>query len=285
MKCAWNELLSILPPRLREEADKLGKLSAQNLRLRINAPPELICPGKTHWLSGTVTREDLNFCINTASRYSPWAAATISKGYITARGGHRIGICGEAVIKNGELTGLREISSVCIRIARELPGISGDLAMQPGSTLILGAPGWGKTTLLRDLIRKKSAAGAHICVLDEREELYPAGFLRENRTDVLSGCPKPLGVDMLLRTMEPEIIALDEITAPEDCTVLRQAAWCGVGLLATAHASSLQDFLHREVYAPLVKMNLFENIVILRSDKSWYLERSKGWTTNGSARY
>lgn len=285
MRCAWNELLSILPARLRAEVDNLGKTSAQNLRLRINAPPELNCGAVTHWLIGTVTREDLNFCINAASRYSPWAATTIQKGYITAPGGHRIGICGEAVIKNGEISGLRELSSLCIRIARDYPGVSGDLAKQPGSTLILGAPGWGKTTLLRDLIRQKCAEGTHICVLDEREELYPAGLPRESRTDVLSGCPKPQGVDMLLRVMEPEVIAMDEITAREDCDALRQAAWCGVSLLATAHASSLEDFLHREVYAPLVKLNVFENIVILRKDRSWYLERSRGWTTNGSARY
>ena len=90
---------------------------------------------------------------------------------------------------------------------------------------------------------------------------------------------------MLLRTMEPDVIAMDEITAAEDCRALEQAAWCGVTLFATAHASSLSDFLHREIYAPLVKQNLFENIVILRSDRSWYLERSKGWTTNGLARH
>lgn len=285
MTCAWNELLSILPPRLREDVDRLGKSSAQNLRLRLDTPPELICAGKTHWLKGSVTREDLNFCINTASRYSPWAASSISKGYITAQGGHRIGICGEAVMKNGEFSGIREITSLCIRIARDFPGISGDLATEPGSTLILGAPGWGKTTLLRDLIRRKSQAGAHICVLDEREELFPTGISRGALTEVLRGCPKPQGVDMLLRVMEPEIIAMDEITAEEDCAALGQAAWCGVTLLATAHASSLADFLHREVYAPLVKQNLFDNIVILRKDKSWYLERSKGWTTSGSARY
>lgn len=285
MKCAWNELLSILPPRLRTEVDNLGKETAQNVRLRINSPPELNCAGGTHWLNGSVTRDDLNFCINTASRYSPWAAATMTKGYITAKGGHRIGICGEAVIKNGELSGIRDLSSVCIRVARDFPGISGDLAKQSGSILILGAPGWGKTTLLRDLIRQKSAGGAHICVLDEREELYPEGLPRDNRMDVLSGCPKPQGVDMLLRCMEPEIIAMDEITAREDCEALKRAAWCGVRLMATAHASSLEDFLHRDIYSPLVKQNLFDNIVILRKDKSWYLERSKGWTTNGLGRY
>lgn len=188
-------------------------------------------------------------------------------------------------MKNGEMTGIREVTSLCIRIARDFPGIAKDLSQLDGSVLILGAPGWGKTTLLRDLIRQKSNQEACISVLDEREELFPEGFDQGKRTEVLYGCPKPQGVDMLLRTMGPEIIAMDEITAEEDCRALQKAAWCGVTLFATAHASSLEDFLHRDVYAPLVKQNLFDHIVILRKDKTWHLERSKGWTSNGSARY
>lgn len=284
MNCAWNEFLAILPLRYRAEVDRLGALTAQNLRLRCGSPPELNCADKTHWLSGTVTQADLDFVVNTASHYSPWAATTVSNGYITSKGGHRIGLCGEAVIKDGVFSGLRTVSSLCIRIARDFSGISKDLAQLSGSTLILGAPGWGKTTLLRDLIRQKSERGTHISVLDEREELFPTGIFPGNRTEVLRGCPKSQGVDMLLRTMEPQTIAMDEITAEEDCKALVQAAWCGVELLATAHAASLEDYLHREVYAPLVKAHLFENIVILRSDKSWHLERSKGWTTSGSVR-
>ena len=285
MNCAWKELLSILPPRWRREVDSLGSETAQNIRLRVHAPPELCCGDRNHWLSDTVSRDDVNFVINTASRYSPWAAASIGKGYLTAPGGHRIGICGEAVIKNGELTTIREISSLCIRVARDISGVSGDLESRSGSILILGAPGWGKTTLLRDLIRQKGKQGMHVCVVDEREELFPSGIPRENTLDVLLGCKKSDGIQMALRTMEPQVIAMDEITALEDCEALRQGAWCGVTLLATAHAASLSDYLHREVYAPLVRQNLFENIVVLHSDKSWSLERSKGWTTNGSARY
>ncbi len=285
MTCAWNDFLSILPPRLRPEVDRLGKNTGQNLRLRLHAPPELCCGKKTFWLNEQITRDDLNFCINTASRYSPWAATTITKGYLTAKGGHRIGICGEAVMKNGEMTGIREVTSLCIRIARDFPGIAKELSHLEGSVLILGAPGWGKTTLLRDLIRQKGNQGASISVLDEREELFPEGLSIGNRVEVMRGCPKPQGVDMLLRTMEPEIIAMDEITAKEDCLALQKAAWCGVSLYATAHASSLEDFLHREIYAPLLKQNLFEHIVILRKEKTWRLERSKGWTSNGSARY
>ena len=92
-------------------------------------------------------------------------------------------------------------------------------------------------------------------------------------------------MDILLRTMGPEIIAMDEITATEDCSALQTAAWCGVNLLATAHAASLRDFLHRPVYEPLVRKNLFDTLVILHPDKSWHLERSGTWTANGSVRY
>lgn len=285
MNCQWKDLLAILPLRWREAVDKLGREDGQNLRFRLGKPPEICCREGSRWLEGTVTRDDLNFMINTASRYSPWAATTIAKGYLTAKGGHRIGICGEAVMKNGELWSIREVSSLCIRIARDFPCVSEELYKLPGSILILGAPGWGKTTLLRDLIRQKSDAGDHVCVVDEREELFPEGSDCGSRTEVLRGCPKAHGIEMLLRTMEPQVIAMDEITAEQDCRALTQAAWCGVHLLATAHASGLNDFLHREVYAPLVKQNLFDNIVILHTDKSWHLERSKGWTTNGSVRY
>lgn len=285
MNCGWKELLSILPHRWRSEMDRLGCETAQNIRLRVHAPPELCCRDKTHWLAETVSREDLNFVINTASRYSPWASSSVSKGYITAPGGHRIGICGEAVIRNGVLSSIREITSLCIRVARDIPGVSGSLESLTGSILILGAPGWGKTTLLRDLVRQKAKQGIHICVVDEREELFPVGMPRENTVDVLLGCEKSQGIEMALRTMEPQIIAMDEITAEGDCDALMRGTWCGVDLIATAHASSLSDFLHREIYSPLVKQNIFSHIIVLRKDKSWFVERSKGWITNGSVRY
>ena len=285
MICAWNELLFVLPQRLRDKVDKLGREDATELRLRVNGPPELVLHNKRIHLEERVTREDLNYCINTASRYSPWAASTMTRGYLTAPGGHRIGICGEGVMASGELTNIRNISSLCIRIARDFPGISKDLSSLKGSLLILGAPGWGKTTLLRDLIRQKSEMGCHVAVIDEREELFPGNLDRGTGTDVLTGCPKAKAVDMLLRTMGPEIIAMDEITAAEDCEALQTAAWCGVSLLATAHAASLQDFLHRPVYEPLVRKNLFDTLVILHPDKTWHLERSGAWTANGSVRY
>ena len=285
MICAWNELLNILPLRMRQEIDKAGREDAQQIYLRSGGAPELVFQKDAVFLDFLVTVDDLNFVINSASRYSPWAAATISRGYLTAPGGHRIGICGEAVMKEHILSGIRNISSLCIRIARDFPGISRNLVSEKGSILILGAPGWGKTTLLRDLIRKKSEAGFYISVMDERQELFPEGYNRGPRTEVLSQCRKNQGIEMLLRTMCPQILATDEITAAEECEALRHAAWCGVTLLATAHASSLADYLHREIYSPLVKQNLFDTIVVLHQDKSWHLERSSGWHTSGSVRY
>ena len=188
-------------------------------------------------------------------------------------------------MKGESLEGIRQVSALCIRVARDFPGLAESLAALQGSFLILGAPGWGKTTLLRDLIRQKSNAGEHVSVVDERGELFPAHVDRGARTEVLTGCPKPKGIEMLLRTMGPSIIGVDEITAREDCDALRQAAWCGVSLLATAHAASLKDYLHREIYSALVQQNLFDYLVILHPDRHWHLERSGTWTSNGSVRY
>jgi stage III sporulation protein AA len=236
--------------------------------------PELVLPEGSVWLSRKVTREDLDFCVNAASRYSPWAAATVSQGYITAAGGHRIGLCGEAVVHNGEVKGLRKVRDLCIRVARDFPGIAGGISGPGQSALILGAPGWGKTTLLRDLIRRRSDAGEHIAVVDERGELFPDdSFPRGRCTDVVSGCTKAQGIDSLMKTMGPDCIAVDEITSQSDCEAIQKAVGCGVSLLATAHGRSLSDLKSRPIYRPLLETPLVECVLVLRKDKSWRLER------------
>ena len=130
MKCAWQELLSVLPLSLRRDVDASGKESMQELRLRIGYSPELICCNKHIQLTMKVTQQDLQFVINTASKYSPWLSDTLSKGYVTAPGGHRIGVCGEVVTKEGRMTGIRRLSSVCIRVARDFPGMIRDQSCQ-----------------------------------------------------------------------------------------------------------------------------------------------------------
>lgn len=273
MKCGWNSLLCLLPGWMRSQVDKEGKDNLQELRLRLGEPPELVLGENSLWLERSVTAEDISFCINLASRYSPWAVETMTQGYLTALGGHRIGICGCAVYKNGSIGVTRDITSLCIRVARDYPGI-GENINATGSVLILGAPGWGKTTLLRDLARVR-ARKKPVAVVDERGELFPEGFLRGKRMDVLVGARKPDGIDRVLRTMGPDTIAVDEITAGEDCNALYHAAGCGVKLLATAHAGSLEEFYERPLYKPLADSKLFDYFLILQRDKSFKVERRR----------
>ena len=199
MRCAWQAYLNLLPIWMRTEVDKLGRNGLQELRLRIHTAPELIINGKSVWLERKVSKDDLKFCVNISSQYSPWAAATAAQGYITAPGGHRVGLCGEAIIINEKMNGISIPTSLCLRVARDFPGIADKAAKVTGSVLLLGAPGCGKTTLLRDLIRQISCnREGSVAVVDERGELFPylsdeMCFQPGTRTDVIRGCKKSPG--------------------------------------------------------------------------------------------
>lgn len=279
MRCAWQELINLLPVWMRAEVDRLGRNSMQELRLRIGYRPELVRSIGPAYIDQIVTKDDLLFCINTASRYSPWAAGTLGHGYITAQGGHRIGVCGSATVHNDQMTGISSVSSLCIRVARDFTGIAASLGRNYRSLLILGRPGCGKTTLLRDLIRNRSERKeGSVAVIDEKGELFPRindnpCFETGSCTDILSGCSKPQGIVAALRNMGPSVIAVDEITAEEDCKALLHAGWCGVDIYATAHASDKNDLFARPLYKSIVDSNLFTSVVILRPDKSWFVER------------
>lgn len=273
MRCAWQELVAILPPWLRSEMARYDSEAVQEIRLRLHAPPEIVVFGKSAWLKRIVTEEDIQFSVNTASRYSPWSAATTAKGYLTAKGGHRIGLCGEAVIQDGAMCGFRKVTSLNIRVARDIKGVASCIRCHD-SLLIIGAPGAGKTTLLRDLIRSISNDGSHVGVVDERGELFPMGVFEIGKcTDILTGCGKQEGIDAVLRTMGPSWIAVDEITEAGDCRALLHAGWCGVKLLATAHAGSIRDLQSRAVYRPILESKLFATVVVLKPDKTWTQER------------
>lgn len=262
MICAWKELLAILPQWLQSELSESDAETLREIRLRLSCPVEFVRNDTSQWIPRMVSTEDIDFCINAASKYSPWASASIHNGYITAEGGHRIGICGDAVVKDGNLSGFRNITSLCIRIAKDYPGIIDGHIIQNHSTLILGAPGCGKTTLLRDSLRRISEHHA-VCVIDERGELFPKGIQRGRRMDVISNCGKKQGIENALRTMGPEWIGVDEITSPEDCLSILNAHGCGVHLIATAHASGIEDFRTRSVYRPLTEIGVFHTFLVL----------------------
>ena len=272
MNCAWNELLDILPPGLREQVDVIGRTRLLELRLRCGQGPVMDCSDGRRLLSGTVIADTVQYVVNMACRYSPWTAASATEGFLTAKGGHRIGICGETVLQDGKVTGFGAMQSLNIRVARDFPGLAQSLETLQGNVLILGPPGSGKTTLLRDLIRQRSRY-ENLAVVDSRGELFPLGFSRGWGVDVLTGCDKSTGMTMLLRTMGPDTLAVDEITHPDDCKGLLQAGWCGVGLLATAHAGSLQELYRRPIYAPLIRGKLFDYAVVMHRDRTFRVER------------
>lgn len=279
MNCAWQAYINLLPHPMRQEVDNLGKDALQEIHMRIGQTPELVFQDHTRRLSKRVTQNDISFIINVASEYSPWASTTIADGFITAAGGHRIGVCGVCTVSNDKICGISHPTSLCLRVARDFTGIAAAARNLSGSILIIGPPGSGKTTLLRDLIRCKSDSGqGSVAVVDEREELFPlfkgqACFTPGERTDIISGCPKSDGIKAVLRSMNPVWIAVDEITSQNDCEALLHTGWCGVQLLATAHAGSMEDLTKRPIYKPLIENGLFTNVLILDRNKTWRTER------------
>jgi len=278
---AYEQAARALPVRLRREALSLSaeeRSRAEELRLRVGWPMavqlpegEIVSPGEA------VRREELDQLLEIASRASVHAVMDqVRRGYLTIEGGHRVGLCGTAVMEGGEIRSLRSLSSVDIRIARQVPGAAGPILdrLCPGGrladTLILSPPGLGKTTLLRDIVRKVSEGEGclplRVSLADERGEVAALFDGRPQlevgrRTDVVEGCPKAQGLMLLLRAMGPQVLAVDEITAPEDVAALRTAAGCGTVLLATAHGTGPEDLARRPLYRPLLEEGLFQRLV------------------------
>lgn len=284
MNASWASFLGVLPSWMRGDVNALGESSLRQLRLRLGEPPRLELADRVWRLDRQVTAGDLDYCVGAASNYSPWSVASVRQGFLTVPGGHRMGLCGETVLDNGRITGFRKINSICLRVARDIRGIAPPKSAEMGSVLILGAPGWGKTTLLREMCRVLSESAA-VAVVDSREELFPRGFETGAGLDVLSGCEKEIGMEMVLRTMAPDYIAVDEITAEADARALVRAGGCGVKLLATAHGSTLEDLNRRPCYRVLLEAGVFQTVLLLNAHRTYRTERMEPWNTNGSAQF
>lgn len=278
---AYRQAAQVLPRRLRQEALGLPQEEqerAEELRLRAGWPMTAVLPEGERPVGGPpVEPEELEQLVEIASRASVHAVLEqIRRGYLTVAGGHRIGLCGTAVMEGGGIHALRSLSSANLRIARQVPGAARPVlgALCPGgrleSTLILAPPGQGKTTLLRDIIRRVSEGEGclplRVAVADERGEVAALYGGRPQldvgrRTDVAEGCPKAQGLMLLLRAMNPQVLAVDEITAPEDAAALRTAAGCGVTLLATAHGAGREDLTRRPLYRGLLEEGMFRRLV------------------------
>lgn len=270
----WRKTLY---PRLTEEmADALrgqteGCLaSVEEIRVHAGYPLELVAAGKRIRLSLRVDAQQMERLLAALSGYALYRCEReLAQGYLPLDGGHRAGVCGRMVMEDG-VWRMSEITSVCIRICRHIPGAAAPVYDQllgesgcARRVLFMGVPGSGKTTVLRDsAIYLAEKQGLHVAAADEREELFAdrsAGCV-----DVLSGMGKADAVSLLLRSMAPQVIVTDEIGSREDAQAIEDIARCGVGLLASAHADGLEECLLRPVLRRLMDGRAFDRYILLR---------------------
>ncbi len=281
-----KELIRVFPRSIREtkSVQELDFEKIQEIRFRVGQDimiysdkGEMVLKEKA---LHTIQSSDIKEMLEYMSQYSLYAyEQELRQGFITLEGGHRVGMAGKVITESNRVKNFKHISSINIRVAHEVIGCAEALVphitrnKMVCHTLIISPPKCGKTTLLRDLIRLVSdgnewVKGSVVGVVDERSEIGACyrGVIQNNigrRTDVLDACPKAEGMIMLIRSMAPQIIAVDEIGTTEDMYAIEYAMLCGCKLLATVHGNSLEDVRNKPILGNLMKERRFERYVLM----------------------
>lgn len=289
-----DELIKIFSSNIRAilQASKIDFELLQEVRLRVNGPLIIIYKEREYFLSKNgefknkeadayyVEKSEIKETMDYISSYSLYAFEDeIKQGFITIQGGHRIGIAGKTVIEDGKITGLKYISYINVRISHEVKGCANQVMPfieeenKVHHCLIISPPRCGKTTLLRDMIRQISNgfhdfAGKTVGVVDERSEIggcYMGVAVNDLgiRTDILDCCPKAKGMLMLIRSMSPSVIAVDEIGDYDDVKAIEAVINCGCKLLATVHGSSIEDIKSKPLLQKMITEKVFERYIVL----------------------
>lgn len=288
-------VLESLPDNLQKIIEKMPLIILRDLeeiRIRQDRPLMVCSRGRDYFIcfdgnptnnyseAYLVTKQDTRRILELMANYSIYAFdEELRNGYITLRGGYRVGLAGKVALDNGRIKTLQYITSFNIRISREILGVADKVipyivkGNQVFHTLILSSPQMGKTTLIRDLIRQLSDGfpgfkGVKVGVVDERSEI--AGCYQGTpqkqigvRTDILDGCPKAIGIMMLIRSMSPNIIVTDEIGRVEDVSAIEDALNAGITMITTAHSYGLDDAQKRPILSSILAKGIFERILIL----------------------